>query len=224
MKNHPIQRLLLRPWFGYVAPMATFLMLTAVESEAADRFYPWLYGFKVCVVTGLLWYFTKPRQDIQIHWRGTILAIVVGLAIFVQWVWIDQWIPYPHLGERVGYNPLERLAGWMLPVFFAFRFLGLVVVVPVMEEIFWRSFLLRYFTDSEFTKVKMGMFSWYAFAIVAISFGLSHNEWLVALICACAYGLLLRQTKSLYTCVLAHGVTNLALGLYVVLTGSWLYW
>ena len=37
-----------------------------------------------------------------------------------------------------------------------FRFLRLVVVVPVMEEIFWRAFLLRFVIDENFEQVQFG--------------------------------------------------------------------
>jgi CAAX prenyl protease-like protein len=95
---------------------------------------------------------------------------------------------------------------------------------PVMEEIFWRSFGLRYATTPEFTSLPIGSFSWQGFAIVAALFGAAHPEWLVAVLCAAAYALLLRYTRSLFACVIAHAVTNLSLGLYVLTTGHWRFW
>ena len=204
--------------------MVTFLLLTTLEGVGDKSLYLWLYGLKVVIVTTLLLFFSQPRQDIRWSRRVLLPAITIGLAVFALWIALEQWFPYPHLGERVGFNPFAELGGWYLPVFLTLRVYGLVLMVPVMEELFWRSFLLRYFTDPDFQKVPMGAFSGPAFGIVAIAFGLSHSEWLVAILCACAYALLLKVTRSLYACVVAHITTNLALGCYIIWAQAWTYW
>jgi CAAX prenyl protease-like protein len=129
------------------------------------------------------------------------------------------------LSVRVAFNPFSAIdSTYLRGLFLACRFYGLVIMVPVMEELFWRSFALRYLTDADFTKIPVGAFSWTAFAMVAVAFGISHPEWLVAIIAACAYALLLRWTQSLFACVVAHSVTNLALGIYVIAAEDWMYW
>ncbi len=97
-------------------------------------------------------------------------------------------------------------------------------MVPLLEELFWRSFLLRYATDARFKTVPLGKYSTEAFAIVAVIFGLAHSKWLAAILTACIYALLPRQTRNLLACVVAHGVTNLSLGVYVVAARDWVYW
>jgi hypothetical protein len=204
--------------------MAAFLALTYLESQLPDL-YVWLYITKVCVVAGLLFAFRSTLRDIVAEGRVILPAVLVGLAVFAEWVWIDKLIPYPHLGARTGYNPFTAIADPAVrSLFLAFRFLGLVALVPVMEELFWRSFLLRFVTDQDWERVPIGTFTWGAFAIVAGLFGLAHPEWLVAVIAAAAYGLLLWRTKSVFACVIAHAVTNLALGVYVIATKDWVYW
>ena len=212
-------------WAHYVAPMALFLVLTTLEGHAPPAAYPWLYVLKAVVVTGLLLALRLPWKECQVEGRVLLPAIVVGLLVFAQWILLDKWLPYPHLGSRVGYNPLTAIEDPVQrALFLAMRFYGLVVMVPVMEEIFWRSFLLRYVTDAEFSKLPVGTFSREAFFIVAAAFGLAHSEWLVAVIAACAYTWLLRYTRSLFACIVAHAVTNLTLGIYIVKTGDWVYW
>lgn len=217
-----------QPWIGYVVPMATFLVLTTVEGWVPPAVYPYLYALKVLAVTLLLGYFRRPLQDIRPQGRGLLLALGVGGIVFGGWVWLNdwllQWFPFITLGERVGFNPGEHLQGWLFVLFLMIRFFGLVIMVPVMEELFWRSFLLRYFSGPNFQAIPMGTFTWSAFGIVALTFGLAHNEWLVAILCAMVYALLLRVTRSLWACVIAHGVTNLALGIYVLTQQAWQYW
>ncbi|MGA7827253.1 MAG: CPBP family glutamic-type intramembrane protease [Geobacteraceae bacterium] len=55
-------------------------------------------------------------------------------------------------------------------------------------------------------------------------FGLEHNLFLAGIMAGIAYNLLLYRTKSLSACILAHGLTNLALGIYVLQTGKWYFW
>lgn len=213
-------------WLAYVLPMAAFMVLTTVENSASKANYIWLYLAKVVIVTATLLWFKRPLKDISPRANVLLPAILVGLAVFVEWVLLDKWIPYPHLGHRTSLDPFGAIDSPVLrSLFLVARFYGLVVMVPVMEELFWRSFLLRYATDdSDFTRIPLGTFSWKAFSLVAVGFSLVHTEWLVAFICACAYTLLLRQTKSIFACIVAHSTTNLALGIYVILTHDWVYW
>ena len=212
-------------WLAYVTPMAAFLVLTSVESSAPKAYYVWLYLAKAIVVTAVLIAFRTPWKDIQPNARLLVPAVLVGLAVFIEWILLDKAIPYPHLGQRASLDPFTAIEVPALRLLFlTVRFYGLVLMVPVMEELFWRSFLLRYLTDSDFTKLPIGIFSWESFWLVAVAFGLAHSEWLVAIICACAYALLLKQTRSVFACIVAHGTTNLALGVYVIFTHDWVYW
>ncbi len=212
-------------WLPYVAPMALFLLLTDLESRAPTAFYPWLYGLKIIFVSGALWMCRAVWRDIRWDGRVLPLSISVGIAVFGLWIGLDKAIPYPHLGARTGLNPFSALENDAArALFLCSRFYGLVLMVPLMEELFWRSFLLRYATEPEFEKLPVGTFSNVAFALVAGAFGLAHSEWLVAIIAAAIYALLLRKTESLFACIIAHGVTNLCLGIYVLSSGDWKYW
>lgn len=210
-------------WVAYIAPMAVFMLITTLEGVWPSA-YPWLYGLKVMVVSLMLGRFTQPWREIRPEIKVTVTAIAVGIVVFAEWILLDQWIPYPHLGEGVGFNPFVQLNGWMLPVFLAFRVYGWVIMVPIMAEIFWRSFLLRYLSVPNFRKIPVGHFTWNAVAIASILFGLLHSQWLAAILSAVIYTLLLKTTKSLYACIIAHSTTNLALGIYVLATSDWQYW
>ena len=213
------------PWMAYVVPMALFMVLTVLEGYLPKALYPWVYIGKVGIVTASLVVFRSVWKEIRVEGRVLVPAFLVGLAVFVEWVWLEKWIHYPHLGTRSAFNPFVAIpVPTTRMLFLAFRFFGLAVMVPIMEEIFWRSFLLRFITTEKFTSLPVGTFSWAAFAAVAGGFGLAHPEWLVAVLCAVAYGLLLKQTKSLFACIVAHAVTNLTLGIYVLTAHDWKFW
>jgi CAAX prenyl protease-like protein len=205
--------------------MAVFLALTALEGYAPKQ-YVWLYMAKVVLVTATLIACRAAWKDIRFEGRVLLPALLVGLAVFAEWILVDPFTPrFAFMGRRAEFNPFAAIGDpGLRGLFLAFRFFGLAVMVPVMEELFWRSFLLRYITKPDWESLPVGAFSWTAFAVVAAGFGLAHPEWVAAILCAVAYGLLLRQTRSLFACVVAHSVTNLALGIYVLTTQQWRFW
>ena len=107
-----------------------------------------------------------------------------------------------------------------------FRFLRLVVVVPLVEEVFWRGFLLRFVVDEHFERVPFGKFNWLSFAVVTVAFTFSHSrpDWPAAFITGALYNVVAYRTQSLASCVLAHAVSNLLLGLWIMQTRQWGFW
>ncbi len=217
----------LPPWLPYAAPFGLFLLLTTLDGHVPPALFPLAYAVKIALVGGLLialrGYFPEARPG----GGGWAAATALGLALFFLWIAVDRHTPhFAFLGTRTGFNPNREIATPAGIVFFLFvRFLGLVVVVPIIEELFYRGFLLRFVTDADdFRRVPVGTFSALALGINVVLFALSHPEWLAAAIFALALCLLLRWTKNLFTCILAHGVTNLLLGVYILHTGQWQYW
>ena len=103
------------------------------------------------------------------------------------------------------------------------RMLGLVVLVPLIEELFWRSFLMRWLIDPDFRKVAIGRVTPLAGIATSVMFALVHPEWLPALITGLLWAWLLWWTRSLTACVVSHAVANFA-GVYVIVSGEWKYW
>lgn len=212
------------PTLHYWIPIVVFGLMTAVDSSVSREWFPWAYAAKAAAVTAALFLWRAPLADIKFSTRVLLPSIVVGFIVFVLWIGVDKMVPYPHLGMRTGFDPngLSDQSGWFF--FLALRFYGLVLMVPVMEELFWRSFLLRYLTQHDFRSLPMGDFSAFALAVVTAVSAMAHPEWLVAVIASLAYALWLRRTRSLFAAIVAHATTNLALGIYVLRTGEWHYW
>jgi CAAX prenyl protease-like protein len=212
------------PWYAYVIPTLVFSTLTWLESQYSAN-YSLLYSAKVLLTSIALIAFRSAWRDFRFSINTAVFGMLVGIAVCIEWVLVELYVPYTHLGMRVGYDPFSAIHNSApRALFLAVRFYGLILMVPVIEELFWRSFLLRYFTNQKWQDLQIGEFSWGAFAITAAGFSLVHSEWLPALICAIAYGLLLRQSKSLFACMVAHIVTNLCLGMYIIVTGNWKLW
>src|SRR5262249_40204111 len=111
-------------------------------------------------------------------------------------------------------------------VFIMFRTIGCVVLVPILEELFWRGWLARWLIKAEdFRSAPLGAYTPASFCIGMLLFASEHGPfWDVGLIAGAAYNWLMWRGKSLADCILAHAVTNGCLSIYVLATGQWQYW
>ena len=185
----------------------------------------WIYPLKTAAVLAVLVYFWPCYDELNLKRtvkpRDVLLAAITGVVVYVLWVRMD-W-PWATEGQPGGYNPL--LAGdHMGKVLMAVRLAGAVIVVPVMEELFWRSFLLRYLISPRFQTVPLGTFTVFSFLATIVLFGLEHHLWLAGMMAGAAYTFLLYATRRLWPSIIAHAVTNLALGTHVLLTQEWHWW
>ena len=221
------------PWFSRVVPFGLYMLCIALhgliepmvsEEVAATYLTPGLYTVKTVIVLLFLIFFWKSYDELSLKGLSLssfFMALFVGVIVFILWINMD-W-PMATMGDTHSFDPNILPTEWLHP-FFAIRLFGAAIVVPIFEELFWRSFILRYIVDANFTSVKLGTFTWPSFVISSILFGLEHNLWLAGIIAAIFYNLLLYRTKNLWACIIAHGITNLILGIYVIKTGSWAFW
>jgi len=208
----------------FVAPTVVFGVLTALEGYVPTDLYAVAYAVKAVAVTAALLICRQPLRDIKPDFTVVVPSILLGFVVCVAWVGLEKVIPYPHVGERVGFDPYSLPNPLTRAGFVVVRLYGLVLMVPVMEEILWRSFLLRYITQSQFLSIPIGEFSSSAFAVVIAASALAHPEWLVAAVANIVYCAWLRRTRSLFATIVAHAATNAALGAYVLATHEWQYW
>jgi CAAX prenyl protease-like protein len=106
--------------------------------------------------------------------------------------------------------------------FLAIRFFGLVAVVPLMEEFFLRGFLMRYFIDYDWWKVPFATVTPIALITgTAVPMLMHPQELLAAFVWFSMVTWLMVRTKNIWDCVVAHAVTNLLMGLWVLYSGDW---
>jgi CAAX prenyl protease-like protein len=212
-----------------IVPFALFMALLAVRGalpEDAGIDPRWVYGVTVLVVGATLLYFRRDYAELA---RGTAptlaewaLAIVVGLVVFGLWIMLDA--PWMVLGEATAtFRPVDDAGGLDWPLI-AVRWVGAALLVPVMEELFWRSFLMRWIEQPNFESVDPRRVGLKAIALSTAVFTLAHTLWLAAIVAGLAYALLYRHTGKLWVPVISHAVTNGVLGVWVVHTGQWQFW
>jgi CAAX prenyl protease-like protein len=211
--------------------MAVFIVLlglTGPIKTLGDSFWLkspeyWLFPLQTFICAGLLiWYW---RQYDFHGLKRVLFTLAIGVLVFVLWISPQAFLGF---GARTdGFNP-DTFAGqpaayWSTVLL---RFLRLVIIVPLVEEIFWRGFLLRYFINDKFDTVPFGTFSWLSFAVVTIGFTFAHSsaDWVAAAVTGALYNLVAYRTKSLASCVVAHALTNLLLGVWIMSTKQWGFW
>ncbi len=215
-------------WMPYVLPMGIFMAVTTLEGVVPTAAYPFIYLFKILLVGVALGYCApRWRQEFQATWMTAGLGLLVGLLGVVMWIVVDRWTPHlAFLGARTALNPFTAITDPALRVgFIGLRLMGMALLVPVMEEVFWRSFVHRFVMDPEaWPTLRIGVCTPLAVGVGAVAFGVSHPEWLAASVFALLMIGLCRATGNLFASTVAHAVTNLMLALYVLQTGTWAYW
>lgn len=221
------------PTFPRVLPFACFMAFIAVQGLfssggifESEQVIFWLYPMRALLVAGVLISCFRSYSELKEKPFAGIgeLTLSVGVGVLVYLAWFQMDWPWAIQGEgAAGYNPFEEegSTGYILA---AVRLISVSVVVPIMEEIFWRSFLIRYIISADFISVPLGKHTTPSFLISVALFGAEHHLWVAGLMAGAVYNLLLYKTRRIWPCIFAHGVTNFLLGVHVLVTEDWVWW
>jgi len=211
-----------------VVPFAVFMALIGLNlvwpmPVVADQL------FRLAVMAAVLYFVARPALDFHVReWAGSLL---IGVVIFALWIAPDLLFP-SYRDSFLFRNALLRAARRTLPesarhdvAVLWLRSLRAVVVVPIVEELFWRGWLMRWMIAQDFQRLPLGAYSALSFWTVAILFASEHGPyWDVGLAAGILFNWWMIRTKSLGDLILAHAVANACLSAYVVAAGKWDYW
>jgi CAAX prenyl protease-like protein len=224
------------PLVARVAPFVVFLVLTSCQGRFGAASAYWFYLAKTLVAVWLIWEM-RPLVS-EMRWAISWEALVVGVGVFVLWIGLDPFYPkLPEIITKLGlskffgtnqaiWNPHEQFGqnsalAWSMIVT---RILGSTLVVPPLEEVFYRSFLYRYVAKPDFLSVPLNLFLPLPFLVTAAVFGISHSQWLAGILCGMAYQWLVLRRNRLGDAMTAHAITNFLLGVWVAWQGAWQFW
>lgn len=215
-----------------IIPFAAFILFIVLDTMSGEWLRSqgvdtrWLYSARVITVGFLLLLFWRHYTELHncagITVRQVGIAVITGLVVFVLWINLDQ--SWATLGKPSMFDPTSPQGSGHDGILIFFRLLGLAIVVPVMEELFWRSYLLRRVDGHDFLARDPAKVSMYAIVICAVLFASEHHQWLAGLIAGLAYTLIYRHGRNIWLPTLSHAVTNAALGWWILGTGQWKYW
>jgi len=210
-------------------PFALFILLLVgepiLELLLGGSIDPrWLYGIRsglVGVSLLVLWrHYTELRVPTPVRSSEWALGIATGVIVFVFWIQLD-FSPLA-LDRGDGFDPM--VDGQIQVGLAAARLAGSALVVPVMEELFWRSFILRFLQRPAFLKVPPSTVGWAAILLSSAVFASEHRLWFAGFLAGIAYAWLYKRSENLWVSIVAHGLTNALLGVYVLRTGAWWFW
>lgn len=215
-----------------IAPFAIYILFLALDAPLSNWVVSsgldarWLYacraGFAALLMACFWRSYVELVRPVNVPQRMWVTSVMTGLLVFVLWI-----MPYPEWatigGAGAGFNSV-RADGRIDYLWVAVRMAGAALVVPLMEELFWRAFLMRWIDRVDFLSVKPAAITLRALAISAVLFAVEHSLWLAGLMAGFAYGWLYIISRNLWMPVLAHAITNASLGVWVVHTGAWRYW
>jgi len=212
---------------AYIAPFLAFVGIMAIE-----RMIPlpsqWLYPVRFLIVSALIGALSWPYLSFRPS--APLASIAIGVAVFVIWVAPDLLFGYRHtwlFDNAITGSAVSSLAPHLKANigFILLRSVSSAVMIPILEELFWRGWMMRWLIHHDFLSVPPGKYVPSAFWIVALLFASEHGPyWEVGLAAGVVYNWWIVRTRNLADCMLAHAVTNAVLSAYVVVTGQWQYW
>ena len=210
-------------------PFAVFIgalaLRGALEGQVDGRWWYAAQAGAAALVLAVLWNrYDELRTDRARAAQpvGLGASVLVGLVVFVLWIVLNE--PWMRLGEPVAsFVPLHE-DGSLHWAQIIVRTMGAVIVVPLVEELFWRSFLMRWIDRREFLNWPPAQVSLYALLVSSALFALAHSQWLAGLLAGLAFGELYRRTGQIWHAIVAHAVANLALAVWVVSQRDWGFW
>ena len=240
---------------AYVVPFAAFMIFNLIYQFVGDAMLwehdraPWyrhwpdqlFYPIQTVACLGVLAFFWK---HYEFQWSRKIwvgaLAGFIGIGFWLLPTTLYDWLGMTGKPDgffekltglaprREGFDPgvFENPAAYWTSLIL--RMVRAVIVVALVEEIFWRGFLMRFLLDmdGDYWKVPFGKPAKISFVVVTLVFVLAHAP--IDYAGAIVYGSLTYAvavyTKSLLACVVMHGVANATMGVYALYFGKLGLW
>ena len=207
-------------WFPYVLPFLLYLALAQAE-EFLPHWHDHLYCARVLICAGLILMWRRhfhAELTQKITARQYFYALLAGTLAF------SLWPVAVH--ENLIHLAQPTASTYPVPVAFLLQGIalaGFVFVFPIMNELFWRSFMLRYFISADFRSVPLGTFQLFSVVGVTILSGLAFRYGLVLGGVSLIMNLLLMWQKNLRCCIVAHSICQILVGTYIMMMHSALF-
>ena len=217
------------PAVPYVAPFLTFLAVMAVE-KATGLPTTWMYPIRAVATLAVL--LAVSRMPLAARPARPLASAALGAAVFALWIGPDVVFGPGYRHFWLFQNSIMGTAATSIPVglshnfwFLAIRAASCALLVPPVEELFWRGWAMRWIISSDFQKIPLGTYQAAAFWMVALLFAAEHGPyWEVGLATGILYNWWMVRTRNVTDCIIAHAVTNGLLSVYILASGQFQYW
>lgn len=214
-------------WWPYLGPYLAFMLGAQLAGEFPSAWQPAMLVVKPSLPAGLILYFFlrgdyPELRAMKFRPGWALLDVAFGVLLAVQWMGpyllIDA-LPRPSAED--GFNP--QIAGeTMVAAILSIRMIGFALVTPIFEELFIRSFVMRYadcyMRPGDFRNIALARYTLRSFVSTVVIFTIAHAfwEWWVALPWVVATNLWFYLRKDIGSAILVHAATNASILAYVI--------
>ena len=223
------QRIRESPALVRAVPFFIFVALTFAQAHTGESGRYWIYLLKTLVGVAMIW--SMYPLVAEMRWKWSWAAVAAGIGVFLIWVKltdVTRAIGLGSFGEWHStsklWNPQADFAPGLAIFFIVVRMVGSALVVPPLEEVFYRSFVYRFIAKPDFQSVPIGQFLLVPFLATSVIFGFEHTQWLAGILCGFVYQGLVCWKKRIGDAMTAHAITNFLLGCWVVAKHDWRFW
>ncbi len=198
--------LLQDPVVAQILPFAIF-MLSALPAQAFSQTPGVVYPLRVVAMLAAVALFRQIY--LALPWRVDTAAVLAGAAIGVMWIAIP-------VESAEAAAPYGALTGGLLVAWFILRGAGTILLVPLIEELFFRGYLETRLRLREGLAWKIG-----AAVVTAGLFAALHSRWAEAFVAGLVFSWVAhRKGGRLVDAIIAHAVANAIVFGFAVLTGN----
>ena len=208
---NPAAAAMLVPFLALMGSM----MATAAFSQGFDRFYP----LRVLVVFATL--LTFRRVYARWDWDWSWISVCIGVVVFALWIALEPAGPG---GSAALAESVEGLGRGNATLWILFRIIGSVLLIPFVEELAFRGYLLRRLVSADWERIETTRFRLLPFVLSSTAFGFMHGRWLAGTLAGMAYALAVYRRGRLNDAIVSHMTTNALIAFWVLVMGAWSLW
>jgi CAAX prenyl protease-like protein len=190
----------------------------AMLARAASSQFEWFYPLRFFAPAVLLWHYRADYK--KLNWRFGVVAVAAGAAAYLLWISFR-----PASGPYTAPLAIQSAPPYIALGWIVIRICAATITVPVVEELAFRGFLMRWLVRRDFESVNPKSFHILALILSSFLFGLMHGQrWPEGSIAGLLYAAVLLRTGRIGDAVAAHATTNALLAIRVLTRGEWSLW
>ncbi len=200
-RSSPLQQ---DPVAALILPFVVF-MLASVVTQALFTHPALGYPLVAAALAGAVWYFRAQVRALQ--WALDPVAVGLGALVGLAWVLLAD---SGNEGQALS-QALADLTPVMLTVWVVSRLVGTVLLVPLVEEMFFRGYVM---TRLDRGGAPMRLL---AIAVSSALFAALHGRWIAAGLAGLVFALVMLRRGRLGDAVVAHLVANLVVAAWALI-------
>jgi len=194
------------PIAALIIPFITF-MVSGIIAHAFWENPAHGYPLQAAAMLGALLWMRRPLRA-QIQLSLDPFAVTVGLAVGAVWVWFSAPAPSEDM-------PVVALSGGAFVIWALIRTVGTTLLVPVIEEAFFRGYLLSRLDTGTLTAKVVAIF------VSTALFAALHGRFALAALAGLLFAAAMLRRGRLGDAVVAHVTANAYIAAVAWYTGQW---